>query len=93
MSDKKQPKKNLWDFPRLDTDNKEPTGKSYIEVLCYADPNMFTEEWETTTSDADREILEVQKGLPCDGGGRPGGWCRTCYWGELELLDDDVEIC
>ena len=42
------------------------------------------------------EVLKEQAGLPCDGGGYPGSWCRNCeyfggYTSDDWLLEDDDE--
>lgn len=84
------PKKSIWDYPTLDTDGVEPRQTTCWEYRCYADPQMFEDDWETTISPEDKEILDAQQGLPCDGGGLPGSWCTRCYWGKDEMLDECV---
>lgn len=49
---------------------------------CHAGEELFG-EWEKVPDDA-KQIINRQKGLPCDGGGMPGHWCSRCYWGRVK---------
>jgi hypothetical protein len=46
---------------------------------------MF-EKWENVPQTI-RDLIP-KNGLPCDGGGRPGTWCRDCQFGKVEEFDE-----
>ena len=62
----------------------------YIETIeCTAPLVIFTEPDYKDIPEAYRFVIDAQKGLPCDGGGVPGYWCRRCFWGAIsDELDD-----
>lgn len=62
----------------------------YTETIeCTAPLVIFTEPNYGDIPEAYRYVIDAQNGLPCDGGGVPGHWCRRCFWGAVsdELHD------
>ena len=55
------------------------------ECRCFAPESMF-DKWQ----DIPQEVRDLipDNGLPCDGGGRPGPWCRDCKFGKVEEFDE-----
>lgn len=56
------------------------------DCRCFAPWALFL-KWE----DLPQEVRDLipKNGLPCDGGGRPGLWCRDCEFGKVEEFDED----
>lgn len=65
----------------------------YAETwTCSAPDALFCDDWESLGKDI-LDIVERQHGLACDGGGRPGGWCMRCHWGNVQdMTDDEVDL-
>jgi hypothetical protein len=55
------------------------------ECQCTCPPAMFR-KWEDIPQDV-RDMIPAN-GLPCDGGGTPGEWCKDCKWGKVEECDE-----
>lgn len=62
----------------------------YAETwTCSAPDALFGADWEADCDAETLAIVEAQHGLACDGGGRPGGWCMRCHWGNVQDMSDD----
>jgi hypothetical protein len=51
---------------------------------CHAEPGYFL-PW-AEVPEALQDELDVNGGLPCEGGGVPGLWCQDCRFGSSEEL-------
>ena len=51
--------------------------------ICYADEHYFVPSYDDVPVDLKNE-LETNGGLPCDGGGVPGPWCRHSRFGDAQ---------
>jgi hypothetical protein len=56
-------------------------------VTCGAPDAVLCEEWEDIPLE-DQVRIDVQNGLPCDGGGVPGYWCRRCVYENSRLEEE-----
>ena len=60
------------------------TMMTYTKTIeCTAPLVVFTEQNYEDIPEAYRYVIDAQNGLPCDGGGVPGNWCRRCFWGAI----------
>jgi hypothetical protein len=55
-----------------------------FEASCYADPALF-QPWEQLTA-VQQDEFDLHGAIPCDGGGLPGEWCRSCRFGTVTDL-------
>jgi len=55
------------------------------ECRCFASEEMFDKR--ENISQVVRDLIP-KNGLPCDGGGRPGPWCKDCEFGKVEEFDE-----
>lgn len=54
---------------------------------CNIPEEYLIMRWDEVPSDI-KAIINKQNGLPCDGGGYPGSWCKSChYFGGQESED------
>jgi hypothetical protein len=58
-----------------------------FKVYCAAPDELFEQDPERV-SDAFLQRLEG-KGLPCDGGGIPGWYCKNCPYKDAETVYED----
>lgn len=69
----------------MSEDKPRATNTWTYECKCFAPEAMF-EKWENVPQTI-RDLIP-KNGLPCDGGGRPGTWCRDCQFGKVEEFDE-----
>ena len=50
---------------------KVPTSEVEITLQCFADPEIFAEEFDL-----------MPKSIPCEGSGIVGPWCTQCVFGD-----------
>lgn len=69
------------------------TKAKWVKIyVCKADKRIFVKEYKDVPKEFQDKIGSMG-GLPCEGSGYPGPWCRRCTWGAIdeeydELLED-----
>lgn len=65
---------------------------NFLSISCTAPDELFLPDWNDIPKEYQDQIEEY--GMPCEGGGVPGIWCKDCHWlgnyGYDEDLVDDI---
>ena len=61
-----------------------------FEVSCSMPEEGF-DKWADVPEHI-KGLIQAQCGLPCDGGGVPGWWCRRCHWVITRDLPEEESV-
>lgn len=78
----------LWDVTKVTCINRDDmVNREYY--ACSAPDTLFAPDYADVPEYL-KEYVNEMGSLGCEGGGRPGAWCGSCYWaGTVDEYDVD----